>query len=137
MAQYTFDAQLKTQIAKNFVSDFQPFGKNKVFLGIGQINDVPTQNPPLEHRSGERDVITRRNISYAKRISPSDVTLMIPRVDWTSGITMSPLDTADDMSEVHDVRWVHYINRLALILAQSPCRMATNGNLCIPFRVVI
>jgi len=102
MAQYTFDAQLKTQIAKNFVSDFQPFGKNKVFLGIGQINDVPTQNPPLEHRSGERDVITRRNISYAKRISPSDVTLMIPRVDWTSGITMSPLDTADDMSEVHD-----------------------------------
>ena len=46
MSQYTFDAQLKTQIAKNFVSDFQPFGKNKVYLGIGQIDDVETGNPP-------------------------------------------------------------------------------------------
>jgi hypothetical protein len=102
MSQYTFDAQLKTQIAKNFVSDFQPFGKNKVYLGIGQIDDVETGNPPLEHRSVERDVISRRNISFAKRVTPDDVTLMIPRVNWSSGITMSPLDTADDMSETHD-----------------------------------
>ena len=62
MAQYTFDAQLKTQIAKNFISDFQAFGKNKVYLGVGQVSDVGLLNPPLENRSVERDIITRRNI---------------------------------------------------------------------------
>ena len=98
MAQYTFDAQLKTQIAKNFISDFEPFGKNRVYVGVGQVYD-PGSLAPLENRSVERDLVTRRNISFARRITPSDVTMMIPRVNWTNGITMSPLDTSDDMSE--------------------------------------
>jgi hypothetical protein len=98
MAQYTFDAQLKTQIAKNFISDFEPFGKNRVYVGVGQVYD-PGSLAPLENRSVERDLVTRRNISFARRIAPSDVTMMIPRVNWTNGITMAPLDTSDDMSE--------------------------------------
>jgi len=98
MAQYTFDAQLKTQIAKNFISDFEPFGKNRVYVGVGQVYD-PGSLAPLENRSVERDLVTRRNISFARRIAPSDVTMMIPRVNWSNGITMSPLDTSDDMSE--------------------------------------
>tara|TARA_E500000305_G_scaffold111818_1_gene127955 strand:+ start:8443 stop:10503 length:2061 start_codon:yes stop_codon:yes gene_type:complete len=98
MAQYTFDAQLKTQIAKNFISDFQPFGKNRVYVGVGQVYD-PGSLAPLEKRSVERDLVTRRNISFARRVAPSDVTMMIPRVNWSNGITMSPLDTSDDMSE--------------------------------------
>jgi hypothetical protein len=102
MAQYTFDAQLRTQIAKNFISDFQAFGKNKVYLGVGQVSDVGLLNPPLENRSVERDIITRRNISFAKRVTPADVTMMIPRVDWVSGITMSILDTSKDMSKIYD-----------------------------------
>ena len=53
MAQYTFDAQLKTQIAKNFISDFEPFGKNRVYVGVGQVYD-PGSLDPLEHRSVER-----------------------------------------------------------------------------------
>jgi hypothetical protein len=98
MAQYTFDAQLKTQIAKNFISDFEAFGKNRVYVGVGQVYD-PGSLDPLEHRSVERDIVTRRNISFARRVAPSDVSLMIPRVNWTRGITMAPLDTSDDMSE--------------------------------------
>ncbi len=98
MAQYTFDAQLKTQITKNFISDFEPFGKNRVYVGVGQVYD-PGSLAPLENRSVERDLVTRRNISFARRIAPSDVTMMIPRVNWTNGITMAPLDTSDDMSE--------------------------------------
>ena len=93
----TFDAQLKTQVAKNFVSDFKPFGKDKFYVAIGQVKDVTAEG--LEHRSRERDNISRRNIAFAKRVTPKDATLLLQRNDWSSGITVPPLNTKDDMSQ--------------------------------------
>ena len=91
MASLTFDGQLKTQIAKNFGSDFKAFGKDKFYVAIGQVKDVTAEG--LEHRSKDRDNITRRNIAFAKRVKPDDATLMIERNDWFAGIRLEALKT--------------------------------------------
>lgn len=96
MASLTFDGQLKTQIAKNFVSDFKAFGKDKFYVAIGQVKDVTAEG--LEHRSKDRDNITRRNIAFAKRVKPDDATLMIERNDWFAGITLEALNTKKNMA---------------------------------------
>ena len=126
MAQYTFDAQLKTQIAKNFISDFEAFGKNRVYVGVGQVYD-PGSLDPLEHRSVERDIVTCRNISFARRVAPSDVSLMIPRVNWTRGITMAPLDTSDDMSK-HSTKRVVFLLRSMLSQIKTTYMCLDNGS---------
>ena len=86
----TFDHKLKTQLAKNFVDQFGPEGEDKYFLAISKI----TGNSHTIN-SEEEELKTRKGMVLAKRILQNDAALIVPRYDWSSGITMSRLDSSD------------------------------------------
>tara|TARA_Y100000114_G_scaffold45689_1_gene41327 strand:+ start:386 stop:2383 length:1998 start_codon:yes stop_codon:yes gene_type:complete len=89
----TFDHKLKTQLAKNFVDQFGPEGEDKYFLAISKI----TGNSHTIN-SEEEELKTRKGMVLAKRILQNDAALIVPRYDWSSGITMSRLDSSIDMT---------------------------------------
>lgn len=90
----TYDHKLKTQLAKDFINQYGPIGEDKYFLAISGIAGSAHTTD-----SEEQELETRKGIVMAKRISQNDASLIIPRYDWTSGITMSRLRSDVDMSD--------------------------------------
>jgi hypothetical protein len=90
----TYDHKLKTQLAKDFINQYGPIGEDKYFLAIAGITG---SSHTVD--SEEQELSTRKSIVMAKRILQNDASLIIPRYDWTSGITMSRLRSDVDMSD--------------------------------------
>ncbi|MAL45850.1 hypothetical protein [Hyphomonas sp.] len=93
MATATLDAQLKTQLSKAFLDQFDPFRQENLFVGFAKIAGSGQAT-----RTETTDTLTRKNILYAKMVSPSDIAFVIDRVDWTSGTNYDEFDPSLDMS---------------------------------------
>ena len=93
MATATLDPQLKTEISRSVRDLFDPFRSQNYFIGYGKITGTGQTT-----RTETNDTLTRKNILVAQQISPADVALVIPRVDWTSGNAYDEFDPSEDMS---------------------------------------
>lgn len=92
----TFDANLKTELAKNFVQQFGPFSNDKFYIAISRIS-----GSGLVTRTESEELKTRNNTVLAKRVNPQDgAAVLIERNDWTSGTVYDRLDNESDMSTV-------------------------------------
>ena len=93
MAVVTIDNQYKTHLAETFVNSYDPFRRNQIFAGFGNVvADAQTT------RTEENDEATRRNLLFMKSITPNDVSLMINRNDWVSGTVYDQYDPTADMT---------------------------------------
>ena len=93
MAQRNLDKQFRTNIARNFVKQIQASGGDCLFACIGSAND-----PYLTERTERQENIARNKLLSATRILPTDVCLIIDRVDWTSGTKYDKVEDSVDMS---------------------------------------
>ena len=94
----TFDGNLKTQLAKNFVNQFGPFSDDKFYVAISRISGVG-----LDKKTKAEELKTRNNTVLAKRVNPQDgSSVLIKRNDWTEGTIYAKLDSDEDMSIVDD-----------------------------------
>ncbi len=93
MATATLDSQLKTQLSKAFLDQFDPFRQENLFVGFAGITGTGQST-----RTETEDTLTRKNILYAKMITPSDIAFVIDRVDWTTGTYYDEFDPSLDMS---------------------------------------
>lgn len=93
MATATLDAQLKTQLSKAFLDQFDPFRQENLFVGFAGIAGSGQTT-----RTETADTLTRKNILYTKMISPTDVAFVIDRVNWTTGTNYEEFDATVDMS---------------------------------------
>lgn len=83
---------LRRAVARTFLNSVRN-RTSKMYLFFGQIND-PVDSPP------EADGIdyinyTRNNIFALKELLPSDVSFVVPRVDYTPDKVYSPYDSSD------------------------------------------
>ena len=93
MAERNLDKQFRTNIARNFVKQVQTSGGDSLFACFGSPTD-----PYLTQRVESQENIARNKLLSATRILPSDVCLVIDRVDWTSGTIYDKIDSNVDMS---------------------------------------
>ena len=93
MATATLDPQLKVQLTKAFRDQFDPFRQENLFAGFGKITGTGQTT-----RTESNDTLSRKNITYAKLISPTDIAYVIDRVNWTSGTAYDEFDPSVDMS---------------------------------------
>ena len=92
----TFDANLKTELAKNFVQQFGPFSNDKFYVAISRIS-----GSGLISRTESEELTTRNNTVLAKRVNPQDgAAVLVERNDWTSGTVYDRLNSETDMSLV-------------------------------------
>ena len=92
MATATLDAQLKTQLAKA-CKICSTLSEGKTFL----LAMVKSLNRSNNSNRVERPV-DKKNILVAQQVTPSDVAIVIPRVDWTENTTYDEFDPTVDMS---------------------------------------
>ena len=93
MATATLDAQLKTQLSKSVQNLFNPFRRENFFVGYGKVTGTGQAT-----RTESNDTLTRKNILVAQQVTPSDVAIVIPRVDWTENTTYDEFDPTVDMT---------------------------------------
>ena len=109
----TYDHYFKTQIAKAFVDQFTSFSEDKYYLCLSGIDAVTS-----DARTERNELDVRKNILLSKRIDQNSASLLLPRYDWTEGISMDAIsDTVDVLVVVQtninilrcwtvDVKWI-------------------------------
>lgn len=93
----------KRVIAELLQDDYSDLSENNLFLSIGKI--TPWRNPDSSGSdvritsldSTKDDTDFWRGLIAAKKINQSDVSLVVPRVDWTSGVIYRPYRDSQDM----------------------------------------
>ena len=83
---------LKRHNASDFIGDYLSASDHNWFLGIGKVSSwssvtgsVSDNNPPAALDTDENETEFWRYLIATKRISQSDISLVIPRYDWTGG----------------------------------------------------
>ena len=83
---------LKRHNASDFIGDYLSASDQNWFLGIGKVSSwssvtgsVSDNNPPAALDTDENETEFWRYLIATKRISQSDISLVIPRYDWTGG----------------------------------------------------
>ena len=89
----TYDHYFKTQIAKAFVDQFTSFSEDKYYLCLSGI-DAATSDA----RTERNELAVRKNILLSKRIDQNSASLLLPRYDWTEGISMDAISDTVDVS---------------------------------------
>ena len=89
----TYDHYFKTQIAKAFVDQFTSFSEDKYYLCLSGI-DAATSDA----RTERNELAVRKNILLSKRIDQNSASLLLPRYDWTKGISMDAISDTVDVS---------------------------------------
>lgn len=87
----------KVNQAEQFLESFSEPEKTFYYMFFGR--HVPWTNgtvPPVTVSSQAVDIDTYNHMIFAKRISPDDVCLSIPRIDWVSGIVYAQYDHRTD-----------------------------------------
>ena len=97
MATATQDAQTKYQLATAFKNQFDPFRSENLFVGIGKISLGESRTGDGE-RTDVKDSSTRKNILFTQIVKETDVSYVVPRVDWASGTVYEQYDPSVDMS---------------------------------------
>ena len=99
MASALLTSTFRTSIASTILNNIQ-YGKSKYFHFIGRVvpwgpsSDIPPTNivDTLESLSG-----VRNEIVLAKRVDYTDVSIVIDRIDWTSGTSYAMWDSSISM----------------------------------------
>jgi|TARA_E500000318_G_scaffold111892_1_gene132412 hypothetical protein len=89
----TYDHYFKTQIAKAFVDQFTSFSEDKYYLCLSGIDAVTS-----DARTERNELDVRKNILLSKRIDQNSASLLLPRYDWTEGISMDAISDTVDVS---------------------------------------
>ena len=89
----TYDHYFKTQIAKAFVDQFTSFSEDKFYLCLSGIDAVTS-----DARTERNELAVRKNILLSKRIDQNSASLLLPRYDWTEGISMDAISDTVDVS---------------------------------------
>ena len=97
MATATQDAQTKYQLATAFKNQFDPFRSENLFVGIGKIS-LDGSRTGDGGRTDVKDSSTRKNILFTQIVKETDVSYVVPRVDWTAGTAYEQYDPSVDMS---------------------------------------
>jgi len=88
----------KRLIAETLLNDYGDLSENNLFLGIGKITPWGTTDIRVESiDSVKDDTDFWRGMIAAKRINRSDVSLVVPRVDWSAGVVYTPYRDTNDM----------------------------------------
>jgi len=86
----------KIQLANDVINDWS---QANVFLGIGV--ETPYSNGdaqlPIPNQSTDYINNVYRNLIALKKITAADMTYVVPRVDWQTGVTYAAWDDAVDM----------------------------------------
>jgi len=77
-----FKEKGKQNIAKIFLQDFNPAGKNSYFVGIGNAVTTSTELPQTTQDSVQTDYSTWDNLFLLSQIVPGDVSLMLKKYVW-------------------------------------------------------
>lgn len=89
-------------IAKTIFNDIQ-YGNSKYFHFLGKVSPwVPSDQVPsniVDTQDSLRAV--RDEMVIAKRVEPTEVSLVIDRIDWTTGTVYSMWDTTIDMQSLN------------------------------------
>ena len=93
MTQRKLDKQFRTNIAQNFVRQIQSDNDDCLFACVGS-----SEGEFLTSRTERQEQVQRRKILTATRILPKDISLVINRVDWTSGTVYDRVEDDVDMS---------------------------------------
>jgi hypothetical protein len=88
-------------LARNFLEDIQ-FRRHNFYYFLGKVdpwnvNDTVPTEPFVITEETARQI--RSNILFSKKISPSDITLSVPRHDWLSGTVYDMWDNKVDMRD--------------------------------------
>lgn len=92
--------ELHTSLATQLLYDVQ-FLRTNLYYYLGKIEPwadetIPPLTPPA---TVESDIETRNNIVFMKKISPVDVSIVIPRYSWESGIVFDEWDHTQLMQD--------------------------------------
>lgn len=92
---------LRADLAQSFLEDVQ-FQRGKYYYAIGKLDPwAQTDTPPLEDipNTPEANAAVRSSFVYAKKISPSDVSLVIPNNVWAEGVVYDEWDHTKDLRD--------------------------------------
>lgn len=90
-------------VIANLISDDIQFQHSKYYYYLGKTESwgVTDNSPSLMQVDSElENLAIRSNIVYVKNISPNDISLVIDRHNWTSGVTYSVWDNTKNMEGV-------------------------------------
>ena len=91
----TYDNNLKSEVAKNFVNQFGPQSNNKFYIAIAGIH-----GDPIVSHTPESELNVRNNIVLANRIDPNNgAAVLLRRYDWSNGITMDQYSSSKTVQE--------------------------------------
>ena len=92
---------LHNNLANSFLNEIQ-YQRGKYFYFLGKLDkwnvsdSAPTQDIPNTQQA-DQDI--RSSIVFAKKIAPSDVSLVIPSNKWTTGVVYDEWDNTVDMRD--------------------------------------
>ena len=92
MTQRKLDKQFRTNIAQNFVRQIQSDNDDCLFACVGS-----SEGEFLTSRTERQEQVQRRKILTATRILPKDISLVINRIDWTSGTVYNRVEDDIDI----------------------------------------
>ena len=98
----TYDHYFKTQVAKSFVDQFTAFSEDKYFLCLSGI-DAATSDA----RTERNELAVRKNILLSKRIDQNSASLLLPRYDWSAGVSMDAISDTTDVSSLTNPFYIY------------------------------
>ena len=98
----TYDHYFKTQVAKSFVDQFTAFSEDKYFLCLSGI-DAATSDA----RTERNELAVRKNILLSKRIDQNSASLLLPRYDWSAGVSMDAISDTTDISSLTNPFYIY------------------------------
>jgi hypothetical protein len=102
-----FKQNLKRHISLDLIGDYKPSSEENWFFAIGRVSSwgstgpINDTYPPFGTDSDSSETEFWRNLIAAKRIGDSDISLVVPRYDWSSGQIYIPY--RDDVDLFDDV----------------------------------
>ncbi len=101
MPSYTIRPDFSPSILSSTLRDIA-FKRSHFYAFLGKCNSWTDDNsPPDLTISCQSDVQIRDNIVYIKQISANDVSVVVPRYDWTTGITWTQYDHTQTMIDTN------------------------------------
>jgi hypothetical protein len=92
MAQYN-TKEFSCSLAKAFLDEIF-YQKSRNYYTLGRVNDWGVSDVPSESATLTPEYLddVRRELAFVKRISPNEVSLVVPRIDWISGTVYDQWD---------------------------------------------
>jgi hypothetical protein len=101
MANEGLKHELRGEVAKLLLNDFAVDSKNRYFVFIGRNTAWSNEtSPPIESDTDSSMFEAHRQMLAMKMVQPNDVYLLLPRIDWESGVKYDQYTASTDMFTV-------------------------------------